>query len=627
MDKNQVIGLLLSALLLLVYFQFFAPKPIPGDEVVETEAAASAQDTTRPPVTTAPDAARQAAEQQQYGEFATAVSGEAREVVLENENIRVVFTTQGGRPKSVALKKYNQYGGGPVVLLADSSNQISSVIKTSRGDIDLMDLYYQTDATDAVVAAGDSVQITFTATLANGQAIRQIYTLAGDKYQIGYNLSLPNGVLADQALTFHWKDALMNEEKDIEESRRRSQLNYYTAEGDLEDLSSLTGGEELSETVTEPIKWIGMKQRFFTSAIIARSAFAGAELETLTPEEGSPIVKLMEMEVAMPLNNGNLAYQYFFGPNDQRVMESVAPDFEGNINFGWPVVGWISKYVISPIFHFMEGYIGNYGLIIVLLVLLVKTILFPLSYKSYVSMAKMKVLKPDLDEIKEKYGDDMAAAQKEQMQLYGKVGVNPISGCVPVLLQMPILLAMFNFFPNSIELRQEPFLWTDDLSTYDSIATLPFEIPFYGDHVSLFVILMTLSSILYAWSNSQASTVQGPMKTMQYFFPVLLMFVLNSFPAALSFYYFVSNIVTFSQQAIIRQFVDDDKIRKTLDENKKRNVNKKKSKFQQRIEDAMKASQETQQQRKGKPNKPTKPTKPNKPSKRKSDERSQRGEV
>ena len=192
----------------------------------------------------------------------------------------------------------------------------------------------------------------------------------------------------------------------------------------------------------------------------------------------------------------------------------------------------------------------------------------------------------------------MAAAQKEQMQLYGKVGVNPISGCVPVLLQMPILLAMFNFFPNSIELRQEPFLWTDDLSTYDSIATLPFEIPFYGDHVSLFVILMTLSSILYAWSNSQASTVQGPMKTMQYFFPVLLMFVLNSFPAALSFYYFVSNIVTFSQQAIIRQFVDDDKIRKTLDENKKRNVNKKKSKFQQRIEDAMKASQETQQQRK-----------------------------
>ncbi len=176
-------------------------------------------------------------------------------------------------------------------------------------------------------------------------------------------------------------------------------------------------------------------------------------------------------------------------------MDDVAPGFEDNIDFGWVIFGWIGKYVISPIFHFMERFIGSYGLIIVLLVLLVKTVLFPLSYKSYVSMAKMKVLKPELDEIKEKHGDDMAAAQKEQMQLYGKVGVNPISGCVPMLLQMPILLSMFYFFPNSIELRQEPFLWTDDLSTYDSIASLPFEIPFYGDHVSLFVILMTISQI------------------------------------------------------------------------------------------------------------------------------------
>ncbi len=277
----------------------------------------------------------------------------------------------------------------------------------------------------------------------------------------------------------------------------------------------------------------------------------------------------------------------------------MAPAFEENIDFGWFVFGVISKYVISPIFHFLEGFIGNYGLIIVILVLLVKTVLFPLSYKSYVSMAKMKVLKPELDEIKERNGDDMQAAQKEQMQLYGKVGVNPISGCVPMLLQMPVLLAMFNFFPNSIELRQEPFLWTDDLSTYDSIFSLPFEIPFYGDHVSLFVILMTLSTILYTWSNNQATSVQGPMKSIQYFMPVILMFVLNSFPAALSFYYFCSNIITFGQQAIIRRFVDDEKIHKKLQENKLRNKDKKKSKFQARIEEAMKASQEKQQERKG----------------------------
>ena len=310
----------------------------------------------------------------------------------------------------------------------------------------------------------------------------------------------------------------------------------------------------------------------------------------------------MRMEVAMPLSNGSLAYRYFFGPNDQRVMDDVAPGFEENIDFGWAIFGWIGKYVISPVFHFMEGFIGSYGLIIVLLVLLVKTVLFPLSYKSYLSMAKMKVLKPELDEIKEKHGDDMQKAQAEQMQLYGKVGVNPISGCVPMLLQMPILLAMFNFFPNSIELRQEPFLWTDDMSTYDSILDLPFEIPFYGDHVSLFVILMTLSTILYTWSNNQASTVQGPMKSVQYFMPVILMFVLNAYPAALSFYYFVSNLVTFGQQAIIRRFVDDDKIRAKLEENKKRNKDKKKSAFQSRLEDAMKASQEKQQNKRPKGN-------------------------
>ena len=217
-------------------------------------------------------------------------------------------------------------------------------------------------------------------------------------------------------------------------------------------------------------------------------------------------------------------------------------------------------------------------------------------------MAKIKVLKPELDEIKEKHGDDMAKAQQDQMQLYQKVGVNPLSGCIPVVLQMPILLAMFNYFPNAIELRQEPFLWAEDLSTYDSVLDLPFTIPFYGDHVSLFVLLMTASTILYTWSNNQASSVQGPMKSMQYFLPLIFMFVLNSFPAALSFYYFVSNIVTFAQQAIIRKFVDDDKIRAILEENKKRNKNKKKSKFQARLEEAMKSTEESRKSKGGKGN-------------------------
>ena len=213
-------------------------------------------------------------------------------------------------------------------------------------------------------------------------------------------------------------------------------------------------------------------------------------------------------------------------------------------------------------------------------------------------MAKMKVMKPELDELKEKIGDDQQKFQQEQMKLYQQVGVNPLSGCIPMLLQMPILFAMFYFFPSSIELRQEAFLWADDLSTYDSIMTLPFTIPFYGDHVSLFVLLMTASTILYTWSNNQMTTVQGPMKTMGYMMPVIFMFVLNSFPAALSFYYFVANIITFGQQALIRMTVDEDKIKAVLDENRIKNKGKKKSKFQERLDKAMKSSEEAKKGKK-----------------------------
>ncbi|HMR58163.1 MAG TPA: membrane protein insertase YidC, partial [Cyclobacteriaceae bacterium] len=262
----------------------------------------------------------------------------------------------------------------------------------------------------------------------------------------------------------------------------------------------------------------------------------------------------------------------------------------------WPPMSWINRFVIIPIFKFLDGFIGNYGIIIVLLVLFEKLILLPLSYKSYLGMAKMRLLKPELDLIKEKNGDNMAQNQQDQMKLYQQAGVNPFSGCIPLLLQMPILFAMFYFFPVSIELRQKPFLWAEDLSTYDSIINLPFTIPFYGNHVSLFVLLMTASTIVYTWQNNQLTSVQGPMKTMGYIMPVVFMFVLNSFSAGLSFYYFVSNLVTFAQQAIIKRFVDEDKIKAVMDDHKKKMLESggtgKKSSFMNKLEQAMKASEE-----------------------------------
>ncbi|MFP4096654.1 MAG: membrane protein insertase YidC [Cyclobacteriaceae bacterium] len=610
MDKNQAIGLLLSGLLLVIYFQFFAPEATPpvedNPQEEQNEQPPSAQqsinDADEIPFEEA-DSLRLTQDRQKFGVFAPAARGESQMVEVETEDLLMNIDTRGGTIRQVVLKDYKDGEGNPLVLLDEESNTFSLMADTQQGNIDLYDLYYTTSASDVNVTAGDTAEFVLTARLEGGRQIRQVYSIPGSGFQLGYRLELDDAgsALASSNLLFLWNNQLKALEKNIDESRRSASLNYYTADGDLEKLESLMGDGAEEEEVEEPIKWIALKQRFFTSSIIADESFAQAKLETESPEEENvEIIKHMVAAVNMNLtdvNGGAIGYRYYFGPNNQQIMVDVAPDFEENINFGWPVVRWISKYPISYMFHWLEQFISNYGVIIIILVLVIKTILFPLSYKSYISMAKIKVLKPELDEIKEKHGDDMAKAQQEQMQLYQKVGVNPLSGCIPVVLQMPILLAMFNYFPNAIELRQESFLWADDLSTYDAIVSWDTYIPlvsdFYGNHVSLFVLLMTASTILYTWSNNQASTVQGPMKNLQYFLPVVFMFVLNSFPAALSFYYFVSNIVTFAQQAIIRKFVDDDKIRAILEENKKRNKNKKKSKFQMRLEEAMKASEET----------------------------------
>jgi YidC/Oxa1 family membrane protein insertase len=354
------------------------------------------------------------------------------------------------------------------------------------------------------------------------------------------------------------------------------------------------------ETFSQPLEWIAIKQKFFLAAIIAEQPFSGGELSTITNEADTSMVEYAKVKLFIPktaILAGASDFKFYVGPNDYQEIDVVAPDFEKNVYLGFPPVYWINKFIIFPVFHFLTGIISNYGLIIIILVLLLKLVLAPLSYRSYLSMAKMRVLKPELDEIKEKNGDDMAKVQQEQLKLYQQVGVNPISGCIPVLLQMPILFAMFYLFPASIELRQQPFLWAEDLSTYDSIIQLPFTLPFgVGDHISLFTLLMTISTLIYTWQNNQLSSVTGPMKSMSYIMPIIFMFVLNSFSAGLTFYYFVSNLVTFAQQAIIRRFVDEDKIKAILEENRKKNLaggGGKKSKFMSRLEEAMKASEET----------------------------------
>ena len=400
--------------------------------------------------------------------------------------------------------------------------------------------------------------------------------------------------LADQ-LTLHWNNFLRPVEKDLADSRNNTTITYnYNKSVDwLTERST----ENEKETFGPGLKWASIKQKFFLRSLISKNGFAGGEIEASLNEADTAVVKTANVKLfiaSKDLEEGKANFKYYLGPNDYKKIGGVAEKFDQNVYLGWPPVYWINKFVIFPVLYFLTTFIGNFGLIIVILVVAIRIILLPLSYKSYLSMAKMKVLKPELDEIKEKHGEDMSKVQSEQLKLYQQVGVNPISGCIPLLLQMPILFAMFYLFPNSIELRQESFLWAEDLSTYDSILNLPFTIPFYGDHVSLFTILMTVSTLVYTWQNNQMSTVQGPMKTMSYLMPVIFLFVLNSFPAGLSFYYFMTNIITFGQQAIVKRFVDEDKIKKIMEENRKKNASGegKKSKFMTKLQDAMKASEE-----------------------------------
>jgi YidC/Oxa1 family membrane protein insertase len=593
MDRNSAIGLTLIAALLLIYFYWFSPKTQPAattPAVTETPAVGSA-DTTKQNEVSVPDSALTAS----YGDLSSFLTGTEKTTQIETEDLRIVFSNKGGVIRELELKKYKTYSQEPLMLVTSPRTAFNLMTRYEGKDIDLFALHYNTEKRQN----GDSTVVSFVLPLSNGSSLRQTYAIPSKGYEIRYTLE-QKGLgdrLSGDNLSFQWSDKIPLVEKDMQDSRAHSTITYFETNGGFGELKERSSSTEI-ETFAEPVKWIAIKQKFFLSAIIAGNNFPGGEISSTTDPNDTSMVEFAKAKVFIPRAAlaGKTNFKFYFGPNDYQEIDEVTEDFEKNVYLGWPPVYWINKFIIFPVFHFLTGFISNYGLIIIILVLLLKLVLAPLSYRSYLSMAKMRVLKPELDEIKEKHGDDATKVQQEQLKLYQQVGVNPISGCIPVLLQMPILFAMFYLFPASIELRQQPFLWAEDLSTYDSIIKLSFSIPFgVGNHISLFTVLMTVSTLIYTWQNNQLSSIQGPMKSMSYVMPVIFLFVLNSFSAGLTFYYFVSNLVTFAQQAIIRRFVDENKIKAILEENRKKNLTGgggKKSKFMSKLEDAMKASEE-----------------------------------
>jgi YidC/Oxa1 family membrane protein insertase len=591
MDRNQATGLILFAAVILIYSIFFAS----GPELQPIEENSQAK--VEQPATSTPDSAQQTAlpdslvdaqRVSKYGMLAPLTLGEEKEQILENDLVKITVSNKGGEVKEVLLKNYFSWKNEPLKIFEEGNSSMSLSADTRFGTFDLSDFYFEPNLSTEEVEGVKTQVLTLKAGTESGQIIQKL-TLEEGSYVVkkSFEIQRFEGVFTGNELKIQWDDKIKSQEKDLAESRRKTQVNYYLSNGSYENLGLSDDPEEAQ--VEEPVKWIGFSQRFFTSGIIADSVFQNVKLTQTTPAD-SAFVRDMTASLSVPMLDGKTNFSYYFGPDQYKTLKAVTDGFEENVDMGYFFVSWVNKYIVVHLFEFLEKYFDSYGIIIILIVLIIKLALSPLTYKSYIGMAKMRVIKPEIDELKEKYGDDATKMQQEQMKLFSQLGVSPISGCLPLLLQMPFLFAMFFFFPNAIELRQESFLWAKDLSTYDEFIKLPFTIPFYGAHVSLFTLLMTVSQIVYTHFNNQLTTATGPMKNLGYIMPVMFMFVLNSYPAGLSFYYFVSNVFTFGQQALIKLFVDDATIRQKVEENKVKNVNKKKSKFQQRLEDAMKAA-------------------------------------
>ncbi|MFW5706408.1 MAG: membrane protein insertase YidC [Bacteroidota bacterium] len=557
------------------------------------------------------DSLVQAALRDQMGLFASAATGEDEFITLENEKLLIRISKKGGSIQYVELKDYKTWDHKPLVLFDSENHDFSIQFYSANRLISTKNLYFEPvfktahQGSQASVAGADSLILAMKVypdnhSESNPSFLEFEYILRGDDFMVDFNLNTRGlqDVIASNTtlLNLDWQTNLSRLEKS-----RKNEMNlttvYYKFFND--EVDNLTETRDDSEDLKTSIKWISFKQQFFSSALIAANSFNSAQVSTQSfEEEQDSLLKKMNATIDIPYNsreNNDFPMHFYFGPNHYNTLKEYDMELEQLIPLGWTLFRWINRFFVIPVFNYLDSFDLNYGIIILILTLLLKLILFPIAYKTYLSSARMRVLKPDIEELNQKFPkkEDAMKKQQAQMALYKKAGVNPLSGCVPMLLQFPILIAMFRFFPASFELRQEPFLWADDLSSYDSILTLPFTIPWYGDHVSLFTLLMTVSTIIYTHMNSQmmnTGTQLPGMKTMLYFMPVMLLFVFNSFASGLSYYYFLTNMITFAQMYAFRFMIDEDKIRKKIEENKKKPV--KKSSWQKRLEEMAKQQQQ-----------------------------------
>ena len=562
------------------------------------------------------------------GEYLTAAQeAEPEEFTVENEVMTVRFSTRGGQITGVTLKDYTKYAPrgqrDQLIELMDPASarfDMSFYVKNGLNNVKVNTMDYVFRA-EPVETAGDARRVTMRLAVAENAWLEYEYLIYNKQaperdYLVDFNVRLVNMApqMANQtSIGIDWSNVSYQNEKGFQNENMYTTLAYrFPGESSIEELGMSDGAK--SKSVSTAVNWVAFKQQFFSSVFIAPQNVSSANMAFDTAAPGSELLKSFSVQMAVPYSAQVEGYDFafYFGPNKYAILKKVTDNngadlhMERLIPLGWGIFGWGNRWCVIPVFDFLRNYIGSFGIIIFILVLLVKLVISPLTYKSYVSMAKMRLVKPQIDELAKKYPKPEDAMKKQQatMELYKKAGINPMGGCIPMLIQMPILIAMFRFFPASIELREQPFLWADDLSSYDSIVNLPFSIPFYGDHVSLFALLMAVSLFGYSWFNYQQTASSQPqmagMKFMMvYMMPIMMLFWFNSYSSGLCYYYLLSNIFTIGQTLVIRRMVDDNKIHAIMQANAAKKSKGKKSKFQQRYEELMR-QQEAQQRAKRK---------------------------
>jgi len=606
MDKNTYTGFFLIVLIMLGSYFLLRPSDaelkkeklvqdsIKRATTAKTAAVPVKTDTVKKTVATIADSALLKTP------FGAAIIGSEKLITLENKELRIKLSTRGGRVYSVELKNYKTADKKPLVLFEGDKNQFGLVLNIPGKNINTNNLYFTPSADALNVAEKDSSAITMRLSYSPTQYIDYVYSLTGAGFKLGLNIKtvgLDNIIANSNTVNIDWQSSLHKQEADMKQERQYSTVYYFNTDKEVDWLS--IGKDDQKTIADKKMQWVGFKQHFFSSVLIAKQVIDKSNLSVSTDVTSNTDVKQMKADLSFTrMADGSVPLEFYFGPNRFSTLKDQGYSLEKEVDLGWGPLKYINRFAVLPVFNFLKQFNWNYGLIILALTLVLKLVLSPLTYKSYLSMAKMRVLKPEMDEIKAKVGDsNPTLLQQEYLKLYKKAGVNPLGGCLPLVIQMPIVIAFFRFFPSLFELRGESFLWMHDLSTYDSVINFT---PVFGvDHISLMCLLMTISTLVYTYFNNQISGATGQMKYIGYVTPIIFLVTLNSYPAGLNYYYFLANMLTFGQQYLIRLMVDDKKIHAQIQENKKKpEEKKKKSGFQSRMEDMMRQQQQVQTKKK-----------------------------